>query len=195
MNGDRVNVCVFDVETGRESQWRDRLQSQEPAALNEWVSTFHEDVFRLMVHLTKNREVAEDLTQQTFVKAWRAIRTFDGRSSMRVWLHAIGYHEYVSWRRKQRILAPLDHLLHSTKSESHDTESRILLQDAINELTPEHREVFLLHEIYGHSFEDMAVILRTSVGTLKSRAFYARQKLQNLLEPADFVQAGEPNGV
>ena len=75
---------MFNVDAGREVRWRERLQSQEPATLNEWVSTFHEDVFRLMKHLTKNREVAEDLTQQTFVKAWRAIRTFDGRSSMRV---------------------------------------------------------------------------------------------------------------
>ncbi len=186
---------MFNVDAGREVRWRERLQSQEPATLNEWVSTFHEDVFRLMKHLTKNREVAEDLTQQTFVKAWRAIRTFDGRCSMRVWLHAIAYHEYVSWRRKQRILAPLEHILHVAKSESHDSESRILIQDALNELTPEHREVFLLHEIYGHSFEDMAVILRTSEGTLKSRAFYARQKLQSLLEPGDFVKVGEPNGI
>lgn len=181
-------------EGSKEIQW-EKLDLSDAHCLNQWVETFHKDVFRLMKHLTNQREVAEDLTQQTFLKAWKAIRSFDGRSSMRVWLHAIAYREYASWRRKHRFMAPFENVLERGRSHAYETETRIVLMDALDGLSQDHREAFILHEVYGHSFEDMANILKISEGTLKSRAYYARQSLQKKLSLDDLMKAGELNGI
>jgi RNA polymerase sigma-70 factor (ECF subfamily) len=187
-------VCVSKPEGLKDIQW-DKLDPSDAHSLNQWVEAFHQDVFRLMKHLTNQREVAEDLTQQTFLKAWKAIQSFDGRSSMRVWLHAIAYREYASWRRKHRFFAPFENILERGRSHAHETETRIVLMDALEGLSADHREAFILHEVYGHSFEDMAQILRISEGTLKSRAYYARQSLQKKLRIDDVMTAGELNGI
>lgn len=177
-----------------DSHYLQRLKSLDVEALNQWVSEHHRDVYRMLRQLTRQTEAAEDLTQQTFIKAWRAIGSFDGRSSLRVWLHAIAYREYVTWRRRHRLFVPLDNLLRYGFSYSHDSDTELVLSDALTQLSEDQREVFILHEVYGHTFSELAVILGVPEGTLKSRSHYAKLKLQSVLKSEEFEILGGAHG-
>src|SRR5215218_2555575 len=85
-----------------------RILNGDRAAGERLVTEQYPRIYRLLRHLTGAVEVAEDLTQQTFLKAWGALASFRGEASLSTWLHRIAYHEYTHWLRARRDHAPLD---------------------------------------------------------------------------------------
>ena len=86
----------------------DFLQVFRREAGEKLVTEHYPRIYRLLRHLTASIDNAEDLTQQTFVKAWQALATFRGEASLATWLHCIAYHEYTHWLRARREQSPLD---------------------------------------------------------------------------------------
>jgi RNA polymerase sigma-70 factor (ECF subfamily) len=165
--------------------WR-ILRGDERAA-EDFVAGAYPRIHRLLRHLTGRSDVAEDLTQQTFVRAWQALPTFRHQSSLATWLHRIAYHEYTHWLRDRREHASLDSAAHlAAPSDSREWET-LILSPALARLTSEHRDAFLLYHVQELSIGEIAAILEIPTGTVKSRLFTARQRLRELLSPEPAV--------
>jgi len=166
--------------------WRDkwlvqRVLSGDKAAGEQLVIEHYEAIFRFLRNLTGSKEDAEDLTQQTFLRAWEALPNFRGDSSVSTWLHSIAYREYTHWLRSRREFVPLDEIVDIPDEQANRNLEAVLLRWAIYRLDPEHREVFVLHYVQGFSVSEIAKIIGVPAGTVKSRLFFARQKLRELL--------------
>ncbi len=166
--------------------WRDRwlvqriLNGDQKAA--EWfVAEYYEAIYRFLRNLTGFKEDAEDLTQQTFLKAWEALPRYRGEASLSTWLHAIAYREYTHWLRTKREHVPLEEVAEELEEQAKPSWEAVLLQWALRRLPSEHREVFVLYHVQGFSVREIARILGIPPGTVKSRLFFARQRLRSLL--------------
>jgi RNA polymerase sigma-70 factor (ECF subfamily) len=166
--------------------WKDkwlvqRILSGDKAAGEQFVIEHYEAIFRFLRNLTGSKEDAEDLTQQTFLRAWEALPSFRGDSSLSTWLHSIAYREYTHWLRSRREFVPLDEIVDMPDEQANQNLEAVLLRWAIYRLDPEHREVFVLYYVQGFSVNEIAKIIGVPAGTVKSRLFFARQKLKELL--------------
>lgn len=156
-----------------------KVRDQE--ALHEWVQRHYDDIYRFLKHLTRQREAAEDLAQQTFINAYQALGGFREDSSMRTWLHRIAFREYIAWRRKRRLTLPLELLGGKSDKRFKGVESNIDLLAALHQLPAAYREAFLLYEVQQLSVEEVSSVTGTKVGTIKSQLHHARKQLQQLL--------------
>jgi len=161
----------------------DRLRQREAKAVDAWVASHTDDLFRFLHQLTRQRETAEDLTQQTFVRALKGLNKFEGRCSMRTWLHRIAFREYAGWRKRHRLWAPLTPWMPARQIDLERIEEADQLLRALDQLPSALREAFLMFEVQDLGIDEIAEITHSPVGTVKSRLHHARQKLRLALEP------------
>ena len=146
--------------------------------------------------MVRNEHDARDLAQEGFLKAWHSIRKFEGRSSFYTWLNSITVNLAIeSLRRRSRCLeVELDHAIPSSvpspRANYQRNEIRQHINAALAQLSPEHRAVIVLKEIEDLRYQEIAEVLNVSVGTVMSRLFYGRKKLQSILGPI-FSQINE----
>jgi RNA polymerase sigma-70 factor (ECF subfamily) len=175
-----------------------RAREGDLAAYDTLVRRYQERVYATLYHMTANHEDAADLTQETFVKAFRALKSFKGHSSFFTWIYRIAVNKalnFLKQRRHRRFLSLNDLDLRAENDPelvelvSEDTPRRGArlneLQERLNEallkLSEEHRMVITLHDIQGLPHEQISRIMRCNVGTVRSRLHYARQQLQAYL--------------
>lgn len=164
-------------------------------AYDSLVRRHQERVYATLYHMTANHEDAADLAQETFVKAFRALRSFKGNSTFFTWIYRIAVNKalnFLKQRRNRHFLSLNDldqHVEHDpelVELVSHDTPRRgaslTELQERLNKallkLSEEHRMVVTLHDIQGLPHEQIGQIMGCNVGTVRSRLHYARQQLQ-----------------
>jgi RNA polymerase sigma-70 factor (ECF subfamily) len=182
----------------------ERAQRGNDDAYEELVSRYQQRIYGLCYHLTANHEDASDLTQEAFLKAWKALRTFKGDSSFYTWVYRIAYNNALNHLKQRRNRTPhlsLDDLdfnaehspelveLISQITPRRDVnlaELQKRLNEAMLKLSDEHRTVVTLHDIQGLPHDEIATIMNCNPGTVRSRLFYARQQLQGWL--ADFLK-------
>lgn len=144
---------------------------------------------------------AWDLSQEVFIKAWHALPRFEAKARFSTWLYRIAHNVVYDWTRKRKIESVgelndevfererIDCASATTPSggESPDDtmargELRAKISAALGQISPEHREVVLLKDVQGLSYKEIADVMACSIGTVMSRLYYARQKLQTLLK-------------
>jgi len=136
-----------------------------------------------------NENDAWDLAQEAFLKAWRSIHRFEGRSSFYTWLYSLTVNLAIaSLRRKGRwaeveLDDAIPSSLPSPRANYRRTEISEHINTALAQLSPEHRAVIVLKEIDDLQYQEIAEVLNVSVGTVMSRLFYGRKKLQSILRP------------
>ncbi|KEP70345.1 RNA polymerase sigma factor [Thioclava sp. BHET1] len=136
--------------------------------------------------LTRNGAAADDLVQDTIVKAWSNIEKFERGTNLRAWLFTILRNTFYSDRRKRKREVPDPDGIHAAalfEKPAHD--GRLAMGDfvrAFDQLSPEHREVLTLVGASGFSYEEAAGMMNVAVGTVKSRANRARARLCEMLE-------------
>ncbi len=135
--------------------------------------------------LTRNRATADDMVQDTVVKAWTNIDKFQVGTNMRAWLFTILRNNFYSSRRKlNREVADVDGVFTQTLSVKPDHDGRMQLADfkkAFEQLPDEQREALILVGASGFTYQEVADMTGTAVGTVKSRANRARARLTELL--------------
>lgn len=135
--------------------------------------------------LTRNSAAADDLVQDAVVKAWSNFGSFQPGTNLRAWLFTILRNTFYSNMRKARREVPdPDGAYSATLYEKPAHDGRLAMNDfrtAFDQLTPQHREVLILVGASGFSYEDVAEMTGVAVGTVKSRANRARQRLAELL--------------
>lgn len=152
-------------------------------AVERFIRDHYEGIHRLARHLARNTDDAADLAQQTFIKACAKLDRYDGRTSLRSWLTGILYHEFLHWRRARRFFSNL--FDRETFDPTHSILNREVLLEAIHGLPPKLRDTFLLVEVHGFSMEETGAILKTPIGTIKSRLSAARTKLRERIHDGE----------
>jgi RNA polymerase sigma factor (sigma-70 family) len=175
-----------------------RAQRGDLKAYDELVQRYQERIYATVYHMTSNHEDANDLAQDSFIKAYQALKSFKGGSSFYTWLYRIAVNKTINFlkQRKNRTHMSLNDLDFNTENNpdlvaliSENTPRRDAglkeLQEKLNaallKLSEPHRLVVVLHDVQGQSHEEIAEIMDCNIGTVRSRLFYARQQLQSLL--------------
>jgi RNA polymerase sigma-70 factor (ECF subfamily) len=174
-------------------------QKGDPNAIEELLEKFRKPLFHYAIHYLGNESDAEDVTQEVLLKAVRALATFKGESTVTTWLYRIMVNNCIDYRRKAAV-RPVSYLTYSNgdedetvkeikdpnplpEEELEQIELRAVIKKTLNQLTPEHRTIIVLHDLQGFKYQEIAEMTKASLGTVKSRLFYARQELRKLLGP------------
>lgn len=172
-----------------------RAQEGDLGAYDELIQRYQERVYATLYHMTSNHEDANDLTQEAFIKAFKALPTFKGDSSFFTWIYRIAVNRAINWlkSRKNKPHLSLNDLdfnaehdpdivaLISDRTPRRDaglSELQEKLNEAMLKLSETHRLVVTLHDVQGMSHEEISKIMDCNTGTVRSRLFYARQQLQ-----------------
>jgi RNA polymerase sigma-70 factor (ECF subfamily) len=183
----------------------DKLLAEEPELIREaqkgdrsafavLVERYWDRLYRWLYHLTRDRHSAEDLVQETFLKAFAALARFRADTNFRAWLFRIGHNNFVNLHRTRshsRQTLPAD-LATGEDGPVEQTLSREAMQQltmAVAKLPSEFRAAFLLRVDEGMSFKQMAAVLDTTEETARWRVFKARQKLLQCMSPELFPAA------
>jgi RNA polymerase sigma-70 factor (ECF subfamily) len=186
-----------------EAQFIERLKRGDAAAFEVLVNERSGEIYGLLYRLTESSEEARDLTQETFLRAFQSIGHFRGESDLRTWIYRIAINQARNrwrwWRRRRRdvtvsIDAPQPNgqvsLADTLKSDNGSTpetdtlahERERALRKALSSLKHVYREAVVLRDIEGFAYEEIAVALDISIGTVKSRLARGRQELRRKLE-------------
>jgi RNA polymerase sigma-70 factor (ECF subfamily) len=168
-----------------------RLREGDAEAGHVLVQRYYPGVYHYLLYLTGRPELAEDLTQETFLQAWRRLDTFAGRAPLRVWLHRIAYREFLQAVRRPRPVAPLEEVAEVAVPSRADWTEAIVLQEAIRRLPSDQQQVVVLHYLQGYDCQEIGQILRAPIGTVKYWLSLARTHLQRELGEGDLSYLNE----
>jgi RNA polymerase sigma-70 factor (ECF subfamily) len=166
-----------------------RSQEGNTEAFGELVTKYRDKIYTMLYGMVRNENDAWDLAQEGFLQAWRSIHKFEGRSSFYTWLYRLTVNLTIDSLRRngRRMEVELDDAIPSSlpspRANYRRTEITEHINAALAQLTPEHRAVIVLKEIEDLQYHEIAEILGVSVGTVMSRLFYGRKKLQSILRP------------
>ncbi|MBD2845579.1 sigma-70 family RNA polymerase sigma factor [Paenibacillus sp. IB182496] len=159
------------------------------AILNELMTTYGKDVWNYAYSMTRKRELADDVTQDVFLKVYRSLFTFRSESSLKTWLLTITRNTVLDYRRSAyfRRITLVDYFTSdggrpSAEDEAVKSETTSELWDLVLQLPAKNREAIILFAHHQLSMKEIADMLGVSVGTIKSRLHHARLKLSKLKE-------------
>jgi RNA polymerase sigma-70 factor (ECF subfamily) len=170
-------------------------QKGDDSAFEALVRTYEKKVYHLALRMCGNQEDAYEIAQEAFLSAWKGLTFFRGESSFSTWLYRLASNAAIDFlRREKRQSSPGDFSLDDEETyieppdpsptpqqHAEATELRAALAEGLNKLSPEHRQVLLLRELQGLSYEEIADALDLDLGTVKSRIARAREKLRKYL--------------
>jgi RNA polymerase sigma-70 factor (ECF subfamily) len=184
-------------ERAEEADLIERSRRGDTRAFDALITTHRERVYMIAQHILRNSEEALDVTQETFLRAWKNLARFDGAATLASWLSRIATNASIDLVRRRNAhpqtefdSAPMAIDAASRTTPSQPTspadnldraEIRERFQRALDTLSPDHRAVIVLKEIEDLSYQEIADSVGCSIGTVMSRLFYARKKLQNEL--------------
>lgn len=194
-----------------------KAQNNDLSAFEELVRLFQNKIFTLCVRLAGNHADAQDIAQEAFIKAYRALGSFRNESDFGTWLHRITVNVWLNFRRKNGGRATIsldDPYVGESGDEIHrevacsdsdplreleEKEFRHLVRAALDGLSDEHRAVLVLREIEGYSYEEVSRMMGCTLGTVKSRLSRAREVMRRKMidlarEAGEAFPAGKERG-
>ncbi len=176
---------------------RDKAERQILSALREGrreayeavIDAHYGSVYRFLMFLTREASLAEDLTQEVFTAAWGALDRFEGRASIKTWLHRIAYNTFVDVQRRQgRQGAHAEKLGQRHPENARDPVSELVaveeaarVRQTLERLEADDRAVLVLHYLEGLSYREMAGVLDQPSGTVKWLTRRALERLRHQL--------------
>jgi RNA polymerase sigma factor (sigma-70 family) len=168
----------------------------EPEAVRLLVDRFQTDVFGLCVRLLGHRHDAEDVCQEVFLRVFRSLRGWDSSRPLKPWIMGIAVNRCRTWLA-QRARRPelVDYLQETIACPDGDDSAELLreIHDALAELRPEYRAVFVLFHEQGQPYEDIAAALERPVGTIKTWLHRARLEILERLRRRGMVEQERGN--
>jgi RNA polymerase sigma-70 factor, ECF subfamily len=168
-----------------------RIAAGDQVAMRTLYARHRIPLYRWLLRIVRDETAAEDLLSDVFLDVWRQAASFQGRASVSTWLLAIARYKALSARRS-RVDAELDERIISAVADPADDPEAALqkkhrsevLRDSLAALSPEHGEVIDLVYYHGKSVKEVADIVGVGEATVKTRMFYARRKLADLVAVA-----------
>ena len=178
-----------------------RAQQGDIRSYDALVTRHRGKIFAMIRNLIYQEADAWDLSQEVFIKAWHALPRFEAKARFSTWLYRIAHNVVYDWVRKRKIESVgefNDEIFERERIDSASTttpgggeapddtlargELRAKIAAALSQISPEHREAVVLKDVQGLSYKEIADVMACSIGTVMSRLYYARQKLQTLLK-------------
>lgn len=157
------------------------VRAGDADALGALFSRHHGDVYALSARLTQDRDLADDITQEAFLRVWRYARSFRGQSTFRTWLYRLTYNLFIDLRQRDVRQASLALERPPAEEPPHEvTERHMLLETALRRLAPDQRAVLILSRFHGLRYEEIARIIRCSPGAARVRLHRAMNDLRRL---------------
>jgi RNA polymerase sigma-70 factor (ECF subfamily) len=189
------------VGSSVEAEFIENLKSGDAAAFDTLVLRYTNDIYALLYRLTEDAEEASDLTQETFLQTFKAIKNFRGEADLKTWLYRIAINESRNrlrwWKRRRREKTdsldapiggsetPLGETISGNFASPEDAilrrEREKTLIKALRDLPGIFKEAVVLCDIEGLSYEEIAVALEINIGTVKSRIARGREELRRKL--------------
>ncbi len=177
----------------------DRAREGDTRAFDALILKYGEKLYGLVYHMTSHKEDTHDLLQEIFARAYRSLGKFRGSSSFYTWIYQIAVNLTLNFikkkkRRSMLSLNELDSEVHqdpglvdhtheaNPERQSNLNELQLKLNEAMKKLSDPHRMVVTMFDIQGMSHGEIAKILKTSEGTIRSRLHYAHLQLQSALQ-------------
>jgi RNA polymerase sigma-70 factor, ECF subfamily len=175
-------------ETSSDEMLIERIAKGDQLAMRTLFGRHQVALYRWLLRLVRDEALAEDLLSDVFLDVWRQAATFEARSSVSTWLLAIARYKALSARRR-RTDAELDDKVAGTVADPADNPEVVLqkkhravqLRQSLARLSPEHGEVIDLVYYHDKSVREVAEIVGVAEATVKTRMFYARRKLAELV--------------
>lgn len=166
----------------------ERLQAGDGTAEREFYDRHVDRVYRLVLRMSGRTDLAQEWTQDTFIRAFERIAQFRGDSALSSWLHAIAVSVTLNGlrtlKRREAYAAPLEDANHiGTWQRQAEPDLKACMKKAIDALPAGTRTVFVMHDVEGYTHEEISVAMGVAVGTSKSQLFRAREKLRVALAP------------
>jgi RNA polymerase sigma-70 factor (ECF subfamily) len=146
-------------------------------------------VYRFIVRLTGNQSLAEDLVSEVFLDVWRQAEGFESKSQVSTWLLAIARYKALSALRRRsdehlddNMAATIEDTADNPEIVAHTKDRNTIVQKCLTQLSPAHREVIDLVYYHEKSVDEVAQIVGVPAATVKTRMFYARSKMADLLK-------------
>jgi RNA polymerase sigma-70 factor (ECF subfamily) len=190
------------LEAADDKELVERSKKGDETAFKQLVLKYQKKVYMIVYSMISNHQDSLELSQEVFLRVFRHLPSFEGTSSFYTWLYRITVNICIDYYRRKRLKAyeyddRLDHaptqaeedVFPLVSSASRDTPTGRLLREelgakireAMDRLPPKHRLVFVLREEEGLSYEEIADVAGIPIGTVMSRLFHARRKLQERL--------------
>jgi RNA polymerase sigma-70 factor, ECF subfamily len=177
-------------------QLMERIAAQDQTALRVLFARHQVRVFRFVVRIVRNEAMAEELTNEVFLEVWRQARNYEGRASALTWMLSIAHNRAVSSLRKRREEALDEEQAREIEDPDDDPEitaqkvdKSAIMRRCMEQLTPDHREIIDLVYYHEMSIGEVGAIIGIPENTVKTRMFYARKRLSELL-----ISAGVDRG-
>jgi RNA polymerase sigma-70 factor (ECF subfamily) len=173
-----------------ERQLVQRIQAGDRRAFEDLLDLYETRVYRLGLRFTGSIPDAEDVTQEIFLAVYKGLAQFRGGSALGTWIYRIAMNHCLEFRRKRKLESiPYDEELTLASSDWREDpfqsadrqELSEKVEAALNCLSPLHRDVIVLHELQGMTYQEVAAALNVPVGTVKSRLSNAFRRLRDLL--------------
>ena len=166
----------------------DRLRAGDGTAEREFYNRHVDRVYRLILRMSGRTDLAQESTQDTFIRAFQRIAQFRGDSALSSWLHAIAVSITLNGlrtlKRREAYAAPLEDAAGiGTWQRQSEPDLKACMQKAIDALPTGTRTVFVMHDVEGYTHEEISIAMGVAVGTSKSQLFRAREKLRVALAP------------
>ncbi|GAB4363164.1 MAG: RNA polymerase sigma factor RpoE [Bryobacter sp.] len=178
----------------------ERLRQGEDAAFEELLNTYQDSVYNLVFRLVNHQSDAQDITQDVFLKVFRNLGRFEGKSTLKTWIYRIAINEsynhrrWFSRHRKGEVSLIADEECNQSWNDllpdpcrspfqlALDSETRQLIEDALGQINPLFRAAVVLRDLEELSYEEIAEVLEVNLGTVKSRILRGRDALRRELE-------------
>lgn len=172
-----------------------RARLEDTSAYEELVRRYYGKIYGLVYGMLSSREDAEDVTQEVFVKAWKALGHFREQASFYTWIYRIAINRTVNFRKKRNRRKTVQFeefdpdIKQAESYKEFSSKGSVLrkmnlgefqkkMNEALMTLSDKHRAVVIMHDVQGMPHSEIAGIMGCSEGTVRSRLFYARKKLQ-----------------
>ena len=176
-----------------------RLQRGDEWAFQLMVRRFRKKIFSIAFGITLDAEESQDIMQEVFLQVYRTIGNFRGDASLATWLHRITVNRSLNWKRRwarrfKWLHVSIDSADGQPAAEPEsdqpspeirvaNAQTRRQIDNALKMLPDQARTVFVLREIEGLSYEEIADAIGIKLGTVRSRLFHARKRLKEILQP------------
>lgn len=182
-----TDQAVSEAAAASDARWIAAARQGDTSAFERLYRAYAGRVLGLCLRMTRRRDVAEDCVQQTFVRAWRNLHAFEGRSAFGTWLHRIAVNEVLSYARNHGTRSEAQDSSEPSGEESADSAAQfdvaevVDMERALATLPAGSRHVVILQAIYGYSHEEVADMLGIAVGTCKAQLHRGRRLLRERL--------------
>jgi RNA polymerase sigma-70 factor, ECF subfamily len=196
-----TTVCLRGGGTAASPQWAAagesssdealirRIAAGDQSAMRALFARHRVTLYRWLLRLVDDGALAEDLLSEVFLDVWRQAASFEARSSVSTWLLAIARYKALTARRRRTdaelddaTVATVPHVADDPELNLQKKDRAEALRQSLHRLSPEHREVIDLAYYHGKSVKEIAEIVGITEATVKTRMFYARRKLAELVE-------------